>query len=108
MIHTTGHVGRRSLCHRHVLDNGELALGPLETITERLSYDPVSTQKGFTSHKGFNSRDERSVRTSLLDSMCDPIREGLSSASVMRWESFEEKTTVSVFSWSSSCISSDS
>lgn len=35
MIHTTGQVGRPSLCHRHILDNWELALGSWETGMER-------------------------------------------------------------------------
>lgn len=35
MIHATGQVGRPSLCHRHILDNWELALGSWETGTQR-------------------------------------------------------------------------
>lgn len=35
MIHATGQVGHPPLCHRHILDNWELALGSCETGVER-------------------------------------------------------------------------
>lgn len=57
MIHATGQVGRPSLCHCHILDNWELALGSWETDTIRKAdCGQLCTKSGLREKKRFGIR----------------------------------------------------